>query len=192
MFLFFDTETTGLPKNYQAPIEDLQNWPRLVQIAWQRYNDQGGLIESRNYIIKPNGFVIPEEVAKIHRISTERALKEGIPLEEALFDFSFHLDNAQLLIAHNINFDEKIVGAEFLRTGLKNNLASIKKFCTMQESVNFCRIPTPRGYFKWPNLTELHQQLFGEDFNDAHDAAYDVNACARCFFELRKRGVFKF
>ena len=27
MYLIFDTETTGLPKNFKAPITDTDNWP---------------------------------------------------------------------------------------------------------------------------------------------------------------------
>ena len=88
MYLFFDTETTGLPKNFKAPITDFDNWPRLVQLAWQNYDMKGELLSSFNLIIKPEGFVISEEVAKIHRITQERAMAEGIPLGDALKQFA--------------------------------------------------------------------------------------------------------
>ena len=51
MYLIFDTETTGLPKNWRAPISDTENWPRCVQLAWQVHDEIGNLIESKSYII---------------------------------------------------------------------------------------------------------------------------------------------
>ena len=189
MYLFFDTETTGLPKNYQAPLDDFSNWPRIVQLSWSLYDDEGNHWESQNYIIKPNGFIIPDEVAKIHRITQERALKEGVDLPIALNHFLRDVRSSSCLVAHNIDFDEKIVGSELLRENLDNIIAGAKKICTMKSSVQFCKIPSARGGYKWPNLTELHTILFQTGFGDAHDAVYDVKACADCFFELKRRGA---
>lgn len=189
MYLFFDTETTGLPKNYQAPLDDFSNWPRIVQLSWSLYDDDGNLWETQNYIIKPNGFIIPDEVAKIHRVTQERAMKEGVDLMAALDHFSRDVRGADYLVAHNIDFDEKIVGSELLRNNLENYVAGSKKICTMKSSVQFCKIPSPRGGYKWPNLTELHTKLFDVGFGEAHDAVYDVKACADCFFELKRRGA---
>jgi DNA polymerase-3 subunit alpha len=75
MFLIFDTETTGLPKNYKAPVSDSDNWPRMVQLAWQLHDVDGKLITAKNFIVKPNGFDIPIGVSNIHGITTERALR---------------------------------------------------------------------------------------------------------------------
>ncbi len=187
-YLVFDTETTGLPKNYQAPLDDFDNWPRLVQLAWQFYDGDGNLWEEENLIIKPEGFVIPEEIAKIHRISQERALTEGLPLNEVLQKFSEAIKRADFLVGHNIDFDNNIVGSEFLRNSIANQLAEAKKICTMKLGVDICRLPGRMG-FKWPNLNELHLCLFQENFSDAHDAMIDVRACARCFFEMKTRGL---
>jgi len=190
MYLFFDTETTGLPKKWQAPISDLDNWPRIVQLAWILSDDKGKQVAGKNYIIKPEGFLIPEESSRVHGISTEKAIKEGIALEKALSDFSYDLSQANLLIAHNINFDEKIIGAEFLRKNVESNLEEIYKFCTMQSTTNYCQIEKPNGYgYKWPRLEELHLKLFNKNFDNAHDALADVKACARCFFELKERNI---
>jgi DNA polymerase III alpha subunit (gram-positive type) len=57
MYLVFDTETTGLPLNYNAPLSDSDNWPRMVQIAWQLHDEEGKLIENQDYIIKPEGMI---------------------------------------------------------------------------------------------------------------------------------------
>jgi DNA polymerase-3 subunit alpha len=88
MFLIFDTETTGLPKKWKAPITDFENWPRLVQLAWQCHDLKGNLLFAKNHVIKPDGFTIPSDVVNIHGISNETAIEKGIPLKEALLDFS--------------------------------------------------------------------------------------------------------
>ena len=88
MYLIFDTETTGLPQNWNAPITDTQNWPRCVQIAWQLHDSFGNLIENADYIIKPDGFTIPLNAENIHGISTDLALKKGILLSDALLKFN--------------------------------------------------------------------------------------------------------
>ncbi len=187
MYLFFDTETTGLPKNYQAPLDDFSNWPRLVQLAWSLYDFSGQHWESVNYIIKPDGFVIPEEATKIHRISQEQALAEGVPIKKAMEHFYQEVSRVEYLVAHNIDFDEKILGSELLRNKLSVNAGLVNKICTMKRSADVCQISNGRGGYKWPNLTELHVYLFAKDFSEAHDALVDVKACANCFFELKKR-----
>ena len=188
MYLFFDTETTGLPRNWQAPLEDLDNWPRLVQLAWLMVDEKGKEIKGVNKIIKPEGFIIPEEAASVHGISTERALKEGVLLNPVLKEFKKGVDEAKIIVAHNISFDEMIMGAELLRKKHEHKLFDRPKICTMQSSTDYCKIENEFGY-KWPKLIELHHKLFDEGFDGAHDALADVKACARCFFELKKRGV---
>ena len=188
MYLFFDTETTGLPKNWKAPVTDLNNWPRLVQIAWVFTDKSGNVLTKSNYIIKPDGFTIPVEASNVHRITTERAHNEGIALEKVLRLFNDYVVESDYIVAHNINFDEKIIGAEFIRKGITTSFNNKHKLCTMQSSTNFCKIPGPYGY-KWPKLSELHIKLFGVDFEEAHDAAADINATVKCFWEMRKRNL---
>lgn len=190
VYLFFDTETTGLPRSWSAPVTALDNWPRLVQLAYMAYDGEGGLIAAVDTIVKPQGFTIPVESSRIHGITTERALAEGKDLGEVLRDFKALLDPARYLVAHNISFDEKIIGAEFLRNGLPDIPAAKNKICTMHSTTEFCAIPGPRGY-KWPKLTELHRKLFNADFSEAHNAAADIAATAKCFWELKERGIIK-
>ena len=190
MYLIFDTETTGLPQNYNAPLTDFENWPRLVQIAWQLHDMRGNLLVARNLIVKPDGFTIPYNSVQIHGISTERAMEEGLDIKEVLSMLKDDIAKAEHGIGHNIEFDYNIVGSEYLRAGLDNPLEELSDIDTKLEGTNFCAIPGGRGgQFKWPTLTELHQKLFGKGFDDAHDAAYDVDATARCFFGLIKESV---
>ncbi len=188
MYLFFDTETTGLPRKWQAPVTDLDNWPRMVQIAWLTYSKDGNETGKGSFVIKPEGFTIPEESSRIHGITTERAQKSGELLQSVLQKFADEVNSAETLVAHNMSFDEKIVGAEFLRNNLTNILELKNKICTMEGSKVFCALKGQYG-LKWPRLTELHQKLFGTDFREAHNAEYDIKATARCFWELKKLGV---
>ena len=193
MFLVFDTETTGLPLNYRAPLSDFNNWPRMVQIAWQIHDIKGDLIEVKNYIIKPDGFTIPYNSEKIHGISTELALSKGIPLEKVLSLFSDALNQAKYIVGHNISFDNNIVGCEFLRSNMSNVLENKISIDTKEESTEFCQLPGGRGgKFKWPNLSELYNKLFGESFAEAHNASADVEATTRCFLELLRLNIIPF
>ena len=188
MYLFFDTETTGLPRNWKAPVTDLNNWPRMIQIAWILCDNKGNRIATNDFIIKPENFTIPYDASKIHGISTEKAIREGEKLENVLYEFNGLVSRTDFIVAHNISFDEKIVGAELLRKGIRSDFQRKRKLCTMQASTNYCRLPGPYGY-KWPKLSELHIKLFGVDFEEAHDASVDINATERCFWEMRRIGL---
>ncbi len=187
MYLFFDTETTGLPRNWSAPVTNLKNWPRRVQLAFLYHNADGCKIAEGNFIIKPDGFTIPEEAFRIHGISTEKAMSEGESLLSVLQHFQSFMDKAEILVAHNMSFGEKIIGAEFLRVGMPNSFPSKKKICTMESTTNFCAIDGYYGY-KSPSLIELHHILFKTGFDNVHDAYADAEATAKCFWELKKLG----
>ncbi len=192
MYLFFDTETTGLPSSWSAPVTDTRNWPRMVQLAFLLYNEDGTLIETQNHIIRPVGYTIPADVARIHGITTDRALREGHELNDVLTSFQTMAGRATALVAHNMEFDEKILGCEFIRSTGRDPLSTKPKFCTMkhQAIIDLCALPPFRyGSYKWPKLSELHIELFGADFEEAHDASVDIQATARCFFELRRRRI---
>lgn len=189
MYVFFDTETTGLPRRYNAAPEELDNWPRVVQMAWLAYDRKGKNISKNNFIIKPDGFTIPDDVARIHGISTAIAEKKGVPLKNALREFSKESKNASVLVAHNINFDFPILKAEFLRAQIDENLFALEKVCTMRSTVNYCKLPGWNGGYKYPKLSELYRHLFNKNIKSAHNALHDAKATADCFFELRKRNV---
>src|SRR5690606_33823149 len=191
MYLIFDTETTGIPHNKTAPITDLDNWPRLVQIAWQLHDGRGKLLARHNFIVRPDGFDIPYNAQQIHGISTKRALEEGIPVREVMEALLSDVQRARLLVGHNIEFDKNIIGAELIRLNLDPQLVlQVDALDTGVVSTTFCQLAGGiGGKLKMPRLTELHEKLFGVAFSDAHDACYDVDATARCFFGLMHAGV---
>ncbi|MCF6296273.1 MAG: DNA polymerase III subunit alpha [Flavobacteriaceae bacterium] len=192
MYLIFDTETTGLPKRWNAPITDTDNWPRCIQIAWQLHDELGNLIEHQDYLVQPEGFNIPYDAEKIHGISTELAQEQGIPLAEVLEKFNETLNKTKFIVGQNVKFDLNIMGCEFVREDIANKLQELPVLDTCTEhTATLCKLPGGRyGKFKLPTLTELHQYLFNSPFNEAHNATADVEATTRCFFELIRREEF--
>ena len=192
MFIIFDTETTGLPKRYNAPVSDVDNWPRCVQLAWQLHSADGSLLSRNDFLIQPDDFNIPFDSEKIHGISTDLAMAKGEPLVKVLKIFQEDLMRAQFVVGQNIAFDLNIIGCEFFRLGQEEVFAPYQILDTCTEvTAQLCQIPGGRGgRYKLPTLTELYEFLFESDFDQAHNATADVVATARCFFELVRRKYF--
>jgi DNA polymerase III epsilon subunit-like protein len=189
--LFFDTETTGLPKNWKAPVSDTHNWPRLVQLAYQLFDNNGIKITEQNFIIYPDGYSIPIDSTKIHGITQDMAILNGKPLFETLTELLSVINTVHTVVGHNIDYDIKVVGCEFIRNNIPNPFDNINKICTMESSTNFCAIAGPYGY-KWPKLSELYYKLFQRNFEDAHNALIDIQATSECFWELVRKQIISF
>ncbi len=190
MYLFLDTETTGLPLDWKAPVGQLDNWPRIVEIGWILTDKDGNEIESETLILKPDGFKIPADASAIHGITNEIAIEKGQDRVEVLKKFADLLNKATVLVAHNIDFDKKVVHAEFMRYSIKSSIHKIDKLCTKELTTDYCKLPGRYGY-KWPTLEELYEKVFSSSLTASHSALGDVKACKDCFFELVNRGVIK-
>jgi DNA polymerase-3 subunit alpha len=192
MYLIFDTETTGLPRNWNAPLSDSDNWPRCIQIAWQIHDKDGKLMEHQDYLVQPEGFNIPYDAEKIHGISTELAQAKGIPLAEVIEKFNEALLKSKFIVGQNVGFDTNIMGAEYHRLGIEDPIPNYPVLDTCTEvTAKLCQLPGGRGgKFKLPTLTELHKFLFNAPFGEAHNATADVEATTRCFLELVRRQIF--
>lgn len=199
MITFFDTETTGLPKNWKAPMQDVENWPRVIQLAWLTTDLRGNILQENEILIKPDGWEIPVDKFWIdHGFNTATSEENGIPMPDALAEFAKALELSEYLVSHNMDFDHKVLGAEMIRynaTGKK-----LIKICTKEAATPWCKIPFPgqrawlsksQGNYKWPKLEELHMKLFGEDFDNKHQAGGDVAALSKCFFGLIRAGVIQ-
>ena len=186
MFLIFDTETTGLPLDKNAPLTNFNNWPRMVQLAWQIHDANGKFVKAENHIIKPEGYIIPINASMVHGISTEHALNVGEDLNLVLDIFTETLKTVKYVVGHNVEFDLNVVGCEYLRTKGVNPLEQklMVDTCT-EKTANFCKLGGgPGRKFKKPKLAEIHQLLFNEGFDMAHNASADVESTARVFLEL--------
>jgi len=185
--IVFDTETTGLPISWEASADDVNNWPRIVEIAWLVLDGHAKKLYVRQ-VVRPEGFSVPKEIAAIHGISNEEALRVGSSLNYVMACFVKAIASADMVVAHNIGFDYPVVNCELIRLGIEYPLSEANHFCTMRSTVELCQISGGSGY-KWPKLQELYRYLFGVNFSDAHSALADANATADCFIELNKRGL---
>lgn len=201
MITFFDTETTGLPKDWKAPMSLVDNWPRVIQLAWMTTDLKGEILNQRELLIKPDGWEIPVDKFWIeHGFNTAESIAKGYPLPDVLADFAQDLERSEYLVSHNMDFDHKVLGAEMIR--YKAKAKKLIKICTKEESTQWCAIPFGFGghraalsstfkKFKWPKLEELHFKLFGQDFDNKHQAGGDVAALKNCFFELVRIGIIQ-
>ena len=181
-FLFFDCETTG--------IFDGSGIPRLVQLGWAIFDEEKKECIKKEYTIIPDGFTIPDESSAIHGISTENAKKEGYIAAFVISEFIQDLKHTDIVVAHNFEYDSRIIENEAHKQGLFFVFNYKKSFCTMKSTAHICEIPGPYGD-KWPKLIELHQHLFGMKPDFSHNALSDAITCAKCFFELRKKGLIE-
>mgnify|MGYP001766856759 CR=1 FL=1 len=181
MYLFFDTETTGLSSNQD----------HIVQLAWILTDQDGNVIRDAVHVIYPQGYTIPWQAAAIHGITTDHAKRNGIPLKTVLSEFSDAAISAKALIAHNLSFDLGFLRSSYSRTNTPSPLNGKTEFCTMKSSTDWCKLPPSRGKsgYKWPKLTELHYRIFKYEFPNAHNAQADVQACMNCFWKLVDLGV---
>ena len=186
--LIFDTETTGLPIDYKGSIYDSDNWPYIVQLSYILFDcKQNKIIKNVDDIIKVQN--IPASSTEIHQITQEISDTKGISIKEALNRFNKVAKQATRLIAHNIQFDKKLIIVESIR----NKIASVfvnkpALYCTMKTTVELCKIEKEWGdgtkYFKYPTLSELHHHLFSIFPKGTHNAQNDILICLRCYYYL--------
>lgn len=195
MYLAIDVETTGLAKDYKADYSDTENWPRIVELAWQVLDSDLNLVKKKCNIIKPNNFIIPQDAIDIHGIDQQQAEEEGVELSGLLVELYDDIQNCQFIIGHNIAFDKRVLGCELFRANMLIELEqfkTLKKKCTMLSSMKLCDLKQNNSKrLKYPKLNETYVKLFDKKFEDAHMAEADLEATVECFRELKKRELIK-
>jgi DNA polymerase III epsilon subunit-like protein len=205
LYLFIDTETTGLPKRLLSNGEtgdvfeeekNLLLYPRLVRLSYIIYDNSGIEILKNDFIIKPDHFLIPTAASDIHGITTAIANEKGQPVKSVLRHFRQVYDYTRFIVGHNIYFDTKVIAAEFLRNDIQDTFTGRSKLDTMGLSVDYCAMKGHLNYdypdypsYKYPTLSELHQKLFNNSFEGAHSSAIDVSIVAKCFWELKRKNI---
>ena len=193
--LVFDCETTGVPA--RGEVVTSPSYPHLVELAAVLVDAETEReVASFSFVVKPMGWVIPEEAAKVHGISHEMAMAMGVPITIAVAAYTNLRAVADEVAGHNVEFDLGIVAAALHRIGrTPSSMGPTKITCTADLGTPICRLPpTERmvaaGFgdrFKKPKLEELYRALFDEELVGAHGALADAHATARCLFELRRR-----
>lgn len=184
-YLLFDTSAAGKPKDWKAPFSDTFAWPRLVHISWIVLDKDFKPLHDFDYVVETN----PEwdkKIKKSCKIDNDDVERKSIPLNDILNFFEESVKTVDYLISFNLNFNENVVAAEFIRENLTPSIFAKERFCLMQESTFYCKIPSRTGGYKWPSLTELHAILFKSRFSPPNNARADVIAAARCFILLMK------
>lgn len=198
--MVFDTETTGLPL-WKEP-SDHPDQPHLVQYtAVLCEGSPENELDYCNLIIRPDGWTIPDEVAKLHGITQEIALRDGVPEAEAVGAFLLMTDKADLICAFGIDFDMRLLRIAMLRNGIDKQNADgiaqrLKTHCVMRQATPLCKLPPTdkmmaagRKTWKTPNLTEAVKCLLGEGLEGAHDSRVDVLATTRLYFHMNPTKV---
>jgi DNA polymerase III epsilon subunit-like protein len=190
-FLTFDTETTGLPRDRRGRIEDSSNWPYILQLSWILYdNETNRLFKSNDIIELPDSVEISKESIAVHGITRKRSRDDGIPIRKAIVKLQKAMADANVIIAHNLEFDKKLVMAECARNKMRHGFYNNKGYyCTMKNSVDLCKIEatnatTGEKYFRYPRLSYLHEFLFGTTPMGTHDALVDILVCFRCYYKI--------
>lgn len=196
--LFFDTETNGLPHVRKAPVRLVENWPRIVQIAWQIVD----ITETSCFPQPILSHILRQDPTstwdagseRIHGISKERTETEGRLGKDVCAEFVEDALHADVIVAHNLEFDKPVVLAECIRNGLGVDWWPTKEFCTMKHTTPLLKLPTkyskPHDPYKYPSLKEMAHYLFGTTESFAfHTAGGDVECVVKCFLELLRRRV---
>ncbi len=186
MNLFFDTETSGLPAKGQYDNPRHPQTPYPVEIAALLTMDDGTIIEGWQCLVKPDGWEISRESTNVHGISHEKAVAEGISMEEALTEFRRLSTQADTMIAHNIKYDLLVLRGMCIRLFGKDTTFPGKNLvCTMLETTDMVKSPAKWGGYKWPKLDEAYQHFFNAPIRGAHRAMTDVEHTFRLFYKYR-------
>ncbi|HET8827996.1 MAG TPA: 3'-5' exonuclease [Pelobium sp.] len=184
-FLVIDTETSGLPKKWDAPYQTKNNWPHVLQIAWLIYNSKGELVKKENHYLKPADFKITKASTKIHQITLDFLREKGEDRLKIFKDFSNDISAYQpLIIAHFAELDFCMVGAEYHRLQLPNPMAECDLFCTLKASASYVKNPA----FKFLKLNVFYKTLFKKRPKNLHNALADAELTAEIFFHLLQKG----
>jgi DNA polymerase III epsilon subunit-like protein len=205
--LVFDTETNDKPKNPRIIAEDdLNNYPYILQLGFLLFELDSNTFETKT-LLKKSIYIQPYRkddnnvdnliplnsgAFKVHGISLERCKEKGIEIAEAIYLFQGIINQSNVVVAHNFNFDRNVITSEALRLGINLKVnKNTRTLCTMLNSVEILKLPNLKmpGSYKWPSLAELYKHLFNKDIEDiysTHDALNDVEATKDCLIELCK------
>ncbi|WGS53533.1 3'-5' exonuclease [Paraburkholderia sp. D15] len=200
LIIFYDTETNGLPQ-WNLPSED-PSQPHVTQLAAQLCDERNGnTIATLDVLIKPDGWTIPDDLAELTGITTERALAEGILISDASRQFTDLWRRASLRAGHNESFDARMLRIEYFRhldhdDPFHDEWKSAPAFCTQGKSTKIINLPPTakmlaagRKHAKSPNLAEAYKYFTGKELEGAHDAMVDVNAAKVVYYGIKQHAA---
>ncbi len=187
-FLILDIETTGFPENWDRSLDVFDNYHKIIEIAWQLYDNKKFLLNQKTLLIRPNGYEITPEIEKLTGISFEEAIEKGTSLMNALLEFKSILNKFNpIIIAHNCEYDINVIQTNLIKNNISLALFEYKHICTMKKSISFCNLPN----LKYPKLSELYEILFQSKPSESHRALPDVIVTSKSFFKLLELGIIE-
>ena len=196
--LAYDTETTGFPRGHDYTLPDM---PHLAAVTGILYDtDKAYVISSVNLFVQPDNWSMLPDAAAVNGLTTEFLTEYGIPLPHVLRPFMYLANKADLCVAHNALFDQKIMSIglwrwmndyEESRTEedahyIVQQWQNIPQFCTQRESKAAVGALDKRGRIKAPKLTEAYQHFFGKELDKAHSTNADTVAVLEIFLALQE------
>jgi DNA polymerase-3 subunit epsilon len=178
-----DTETTGLlPRNPIFTLENVNTYPHIVQLSWVMLDTETLKLKEYDYIISAS--TIPEDSTAIHGITQSMNTAQGFRFDLIYDILQLCLEECDLIIGHNLEFDIQMLKVECMRYNISVNWNK-PTYCTMKNTTHICKILKENNYgYKWPKLSELHEFLFEESPSNLHNALIDVIVCLRCYYQL--------
>jgi DNA polymerase III epsilon subunit-like protein len=177
-YIAFDFETSGLPKG-RKPVtrETLGQYDtcRAVSLSAARFSSKGRLIDTFDAMVLPTDFSISHGSVAIHGITEDMAKSKGRPFIQVFADFmTFIGPRTKTIVAHNAKFDVSVLRSEMIRHDIDLSLI---------DELNFrCTLELYRERFLKPiRLGVLYEELFGEQFENAHNSLADCIACGRVY-----------
>jgi len=191
--LFIDLKTIGQIKetnsNYIKQEEkypnykknELYNEARIIQFGWIYLEDFDYEYEITPenisiQIVKPEGFIIPEETIKIHKITNEIANEKGKNIKKILKKFIDIFNNVEYIIGYNIYFDINILLNELYKLKMENSIKKIKNLIKDKKILCIGELACQYKGYKtgMPKQTKIYAELIGKDLENAHDAKYNI------------------
>ena len=94
----------------------MNNWPRIVQIAWIITDAEGNILKSNEFILKQMQKIPSASIDK-HGITDEIAEKKGVDPLFAFDEFCKDLHYCDTIVAHNLEFDYPIIETDMVSIG---------------------------------------------------------------------------
>ncbi len=198
LILAYDCETTGLVKGLDYTDS---NMPFLASITTILYDDETHrVVSSINAMVQPDGWAMPEEAGRVNGLTDEVLLKLGVPSPALLPACIALMFKADLRVAHNAEFDAKVIAAALWRHIIKEDSETkaheivkhwlgLSSYCTMQASKNIVNAKNKLGRIKYPKLTEVYRFFFDKELDRAHSANADAIAALEIYLALKKQEV---
>ena len=168
--LALDTESSELLSN------KTKEFCKIVQLSWITYDTITFKQEENDFVLN-----IHQEITNshIHRITTEMSEK-GYEFSDIYQMFMDDMRECDFLLAHNIQYDLNMLEVELYK--LEQFDAIDELYAKRYKDTMLMGAKQNKG--KYPTLIGLHEKLFIQPFEGAHNSLEDVRATLACYLQM--------